>query len=138
MGNRKISYVAVIVAAVAHFLLGAVWFTVLSAQWLAGIGKTREELLRGGSPTLGYVAAFASNLVIAWVLAWLIATTGRATAGRGVMVAAILWLGFVCTTMGTAFVFEERSLESFAITAGYPLAGMLIMGAIVGGWRKKQ
>lgn len=29
MNNAKISYVAVVVAAVTHFVLGAVWFTVL-------------------------------------------------------------------------------------------------------------
>jgi hypothetical protein len=40
--------------------------------------------------------------------------------------------------MGTEFVFEGRSLEIFVITAGYPLVGTLLMGAIVGGWKKKQ
>jgi hypothetical protein len=137
MNGHRVSYAAVIVAAVAHFVLGAVWFTILSAPWLAGIGKTREELMRTGSPTLAYVIAFVSNLVMASILAWLISATGRPTVARGALWGALVWLGFVATTMGTAFVFEARSLESFAITAGYPLAGLLIMGAIVGGWTKK-
>ena len=138
MSGPRVSPTSVIVAAVAYFVLGAVWFTVLSAPWLEGIGKTREELMRGGNPALAYLAAFVSDVVIAWALAWLIIATGQATARRGALLGGLVWLGFVSTTMGTAVVFERRSLEDFAITAGYPFVGLLIMGIIVGGWRKPQ
>jgi len=50
----------------------------------------------------------------------------------------LLWLGFTATTMATAFVFEGRSIEAFAVIAGYPLAGLLIMGAILGPWQKRS
>lgn len=138
MNGRRAYYPAVIVAAVAHFVLGAVWFTVLSRPWLAAIGKTMEELTREGSATVGYVVAFAANLVIAWVLARLMIATGKTTLTGGMALASLLWLGFTATTMGTAFVFEARSIEGFAIIAGYPLVGMTIMGAILGAWRGKQ
>ena len=135
MNGQRVNYIAVVVAAVAHFLLGAVWFTVLQKPWLEAIGKTMDQLT--GSPALGYVVAFVSNLIIAWVLARMIIATGRAGLAGGVAMAAILWLGFTATTMGTAFVFEGRSLEAFAVIAGYPLVGMLVMGAILGAWRKR-
>jgi uncharacterized membrane protein YdcZ (DUF606 family) len=122
-----------------YWLLGAAWFTILSKQWLAGMGKTMEQLQHeGGSPAVAYVVAFLSNVVIAYVLAWLVFRTGEQTATRGLKLGALLWIGLVATTMGTEFVFEGRSLEIFVITAGYPLVGTLLMGAIVGGWKKKQ
>ena len=43
----------------------------------------------------------------------------------------------VCLKPGTEIAFELRSLQFFLITAGYPLVGLLLMGAILGGWRKK-
>jgi hypothetical protein len=49
----------------------------------------------------------------------------------------LLWLGFTGTTMATEFVFEGRTLAAYGIAAGYPLAGMLIMGAILGRWQKQ-
>jgi Protein of unknown function (DUF1761) len=134
--SERVSYTAVIVAASIHWVLGAIWFTVFSAPWLEGIGKTRAALMQRQNPTLVYLVAFASNLALAWILAWLIAATGRATAARGVKLAALLWLGLVCTTIGTEQAFEGRSFRAFAIEAGYPLAGILIMGAILGRWRK--
>ncbi len=50
----------------------------------------------------------------------------------------MLWLGFVATSTATNYVFEGRSMQIFAINAGYPLVGMLMMGAVVGGWKKKE
>ena len=129
---------AVIGAAAAHWVLGAIWFTVFQKPWLKGIGKTMVELSASGTPaSLGYVVAFISNLAIAYVLGWLILATGPQTVGRGLQMAVLLWFGFVATTFATSYVFEARSFEIFAISAGYPLAGMLLMGSILGGWKAK-
>ena len=137
MNGERVNYPAVITAAVAHFVLGAVWFTVLQKPWLAAVGKTLHELRQQGNSTLGYVVAFGADLIIAWVLARLMIASGRTTVVAGIGLAALLWLGFTATTMGTAFVFEARSLEAFAIIAGYPLVGMLLMASILGAWRRK-
>jgi hypothetical protein len=138
MKGGETNYVAVIVAAVVHFLLGAVWFWTLMNPWLAGIGKTHADLAREGSPVLAYVVAFASNLALARLLSWLILTTDHQSVVGGMMVGALLWFGFVATTTATEYVFEARSLESFAINAGYPLVGMLIMGGLLGAWKKRR
>jgi len=47
---------------------------------------------------------------------------------------ARVWLEFVAPVLGAQHVFEGRPLAYFGITAGYPLLGMLVMGAIVGAW----
>ena len=63
--------------------------------------------------------------------------TGEQTALRGIQVAALLWFGFVLTTWATEYVYEARPLSLLAINAGFWLPAMLIMRAIVGGWKKK-
>src|SRR5215469_8246366 len=115
MSGERVNYPAVIVAAVAHFVLGAIWFTVLQRPWLASIGKTLDELRQQGNATLAYVVAFGANLVIAGLLARLMIAMRRTTIAGGMSLAALLWLGFTVTTMATAFVFEGRSLKGFAI-----------------------
>jgi len=137
MNDGRVNYPAVIVAAVAHFVLGAIWLTILQKPWLAAVGKSLNELRQQGNATLGYVVAFGANLIIAWVLARLMIATGRTTLVGGIGLAALLWLGFTATTMATAFVFEARPLQAFAIIAGYTLVGMLLMGAILGAWKRR-
>lgn len=137
MNMGKINIWAVVMAAVVYWLLGAAWFTIFSKPWLAGIGKTMEQLQReAASPGIAYGVAFVSNLIIAYVLGWVVIATGEQTALRGITIGALLWVGLVATTIGTAFIFEGRSIEGFLLTAGYPLVGLLLMGAIVGGWKK--
>ncbi len=139
---RKVNWLAVIVASVAHFIGAGVWFTLLTNQWLAGIGKTRESMMQqaGGSPVYyPYLVAFLCTIVIARVLAQvIIATSSVPTAWHGMRIAFYAWGGFVATTFLTEYVFELRPLSLWAITAGYPLIGMLIMGAILGAWQKKE
>ena len=38
------NYIAVIIAALAGFGLGAVWYMVLGGPWLHALGKTKDEL----------------------------------------------------------------------------------------------
>ncbi len=136
MSTGRINLLAVGVAAVTYWLLGAAWFTLLTRPWLAGIGKTQEQLRQAGSPALAYVVALVCNLLMAYVIAWVIVATGEQTALRGIKVAALLWVGLVGAAMATEFVFEARSLQIFAIVAGYPLVGGVIMGAILGAWKR--
>ena len=39
-----INWLAVIVATVASWALGAAWYMAFSKQWLAAIGKTRDQI----------------------------------------------------------------------------------------------
>ncbi len=56
---RSINHVAVVVAAVLFFALGAGWYNLFSQPWLDGIGKTVEQIAKdnGGSP-LPFVVGF--------------------------------------------------------------------------------
>ena len=135
MSAGRINLFAVVVAAVVYWLLGAAWFTLLMRPWLAGIGKTQEQLRQAASPALAYLVALVCNLLMAYVIAWAVRATGKQTAVGGMKVAALLWLGLVGAAMATEFIFEARSLQIFVIIAGYPLVGGLIMGTILGAWK---
>ena len=77
----NINHVAVWVAGVVQFILGAGWYTLLGQSWLAGIGKTQEQLMaeHGNSP-LPYIISLVTGLVIAYAIAWLLPKLGRETA----------------------------------------------------------
>lgn len=132
------NYLAIAVAAIACFLLEAFWYSYFLQTWLDGIGRTRQWMLSAGiSPAIQYGTALVSAAVIAMTISCVTQLTGRQTVFRGIRVAVLLWVGIVVTTWGTEYIFEVRPVSLFAVNAGFWLLGMVFMGAIVGGWRKK-
>jgi uncharacterized protein DUF1761 len=135
----RVNHLAIIIAAVVHFLLGAVWFTAFSAPWRAGLRMSPEEIQRySSSPSpVPYILSFCCNVLIAYVLAWVITRTGAQTLFRGLLIGLVLGVGIAAAAMATEMAFEMRDAKFIAISAGYPMTGMLLMGAIIGAWKKK-
>jgi hypothetical protein len=136
-----INYVAVLVAAVAGWLSGAVWYGALGKAWVAAQGKTMdafraEQAAKIGklSAQLPFILAFAAALLMAWVLAGMIGHLGAVTLKNGVISGAFAWAGFVATTTVVNNAFTGRRFMLTAIDGGHWLAVLIVMGAIVGAW----
>ena len=134
----KTNYAAVFIAALAYWLLGAVWYGVLfSKPWMALENITIEQA-KSMNPVLPYVITFVLNLLIAYSLAQICIWRNANTAGRGASVGVLLWIGFIGPITYTTYMYEMRPKELFAINQFYPLAGMVLMGTIIGAWTKKS
>ncbi len=134
----KTNYAAVFIAALAYWLLGAVWYGVLfSKPWMALENMTMEQA-KSMNPVLPYVITFVLNLLIAYSLAQICIWRNANTAGRGASVGVLLWIGFIGPITYTTYMYEMRPKELFAINQFYPLAGLVLMGAIIGAWTKKS
>ena len=123
-----VSYVAVLIAAVAHIVLGYIWYMplVFGKRYEAATGKT----LPTGMPapmTIAYMVV--SALLAAYGLGLLFGGIGLV---NGAVWGALIWLYFAAPVAAAGVVFEGRSWMWWAITAGYWLVGMVLMGAIVG------
>ncbi len=129
---------AILVAAIAGFLFETIWYAFFLNAWLKGIGHNRQWLeSTGASLWLQCGTALLAAALLAATLSAFTQLTGEQTAWRGIKMAATLWAGCVLTTYATEYVFEVRSYAIFAINTGFWLIGMVLMGAIVGGWKKK-
>jgi surface polysaccharide O-acyltransferase-like enzyme len=134
----KTNYAAVVVAAIAYWILGGVWYAVLfSKPWMALEHITAEQA-QSMNPVLPYVITFVLNLLIAYALAQICIWRNANTIGRGASVGVLLWIGFVGPITFTTYMYEMRPKELFAINQFYPLAGLVVMGAIIGAWTKKS
>jgi hypothetical protein len=134
----KTNYWAIIVAAVACFMLEAVWYSIFLQAWLDGIGRTREAMMHQGvSEYLQYATALVSAAIMAVAISKVTQLTGPLTARRAIKVGALLWFSFVFTILSTEYIFEMRSFALLGINAGFWLLGTMLMGAIVGTWKKK-
>ena len=134
----KTNYLAVIVAAIAYWLLGAIWYGVVFGEaWMALEHMTPEQA-RSMNPVLPYVITLVLNVLIAYALAQICIWRNADTLGRGASVGVLLWVGFVGPVTFTTYMYEMRPKELYAINQFFPLAGFVLMGAILGGWKKKS
>ena len=136
---NKVNPWAVIVAAVVDWFAQAGWFTALSGPYTAGLGITPQQMAESKAhpdPWM-YVTALVANLVMALVLAKVIGWVGQWSAAGGARVGFVLGLGIAFCAMATAYVFEQRPLSFIMVSAGYPVVGCILMGAIVGAWKPK-
>lgn len=133
------NYVAILVAAIANFLLQTVWYSTFYSPWVNGIGRT-DEWLKLNSPNraLQFLTAIVASAVAAMVLSYVVQCTGPQTIFRGIMVGFGAWLGFVLTTWATEYVFEVRPFSLLCINTGFWLLGLMLMGGIVGAWKAKS
>jgi uncharacterized protein DUF1761 len=134
------NYLAVVIAAVVAWLVGAVWYGALVAHWVDALGTTMEQFkarqaaLTGSAKALPFVLAFVADLIMAWMLAGVLGHLGpgQVTLRNGIISGAFLWFGFVLTAMAVNNAFAGRKYKLTAIDAGHWLAVLAVMGAIIG------
>ena len=129
-------HVSIVVAAIVVWLLGAAWYTALAETWMAGIGKTREQLTQSGSPAMAYIVGFVAILVMCYLVAALLARLAATGVSAGVRMGAIAGL-LPAACIGLNYAFEARPLSLWLINAGYAIVGLAMAGAIIAAWPRK-
>jgi hypothetical protein len=125
-----VNYIAVIVAAVAGFLVGWAWYAALGKIWMEALGIKKKADCKP-SP-IPFVIAGVSCLIMAWTLAGLMAHLSDVTVRGGIISAGFVWVGFVLTTIGVTQAFQGKKPVVTAIDTGHWLAVLVVMGAIIG------
>ncbi|MDX6613661.1 MAG: hypothetical protein QOD75_2847 [Blastocatellia bacterium] len=135
----KIKYLAVLVAAIVHWLLGGVWYGVLFKNpFMTRI--TPQQLLRmeGQNEGMALGVAFVMSLLLCYILAHFIHYTKARSAMAGAQTAFWLWLGFIFSTNIATVLFEARPRGLFAINVAYQLVACIIAGIILAVWRPRE
>ncbi len=130
--GTEIHWIAVVVAALAGFMVGGLWYGPLFLKpWLAARGISEAEAEGSKHKPLVFAGAFALNLISAFILDHTIATYGDPGLGLSVMIAGGIALGFVIPAFGVNYLFSNLSAKLFAIDAGYWLVIYCVMGVII-------
>jgi hypothetical protein len=127
-----VNYIAVMIAALAGFGLGAVWYMVLAKPWMHAVGKTEADRPQGSAQVVLFAIAIVALFIMALMLAGVMGHLGDITIRGGVISGFFVWLGFVITTMGVNHAFSGAKPMLTLIDGGYWLAVLLIQGAVIG------
>lgn len=135
MPSFDVNWLAVIVATVAAMIIGYLWYgPIFGKMWLAGMGKTQEEVRESGS-SLAIPISAVTALITALVLAVVMNAAGADTLSEGIVWGLFASLGFIATSQMNNAVYEGRNSTVTALYVFYQLVTLAVMGAIIGVWQ---
>ena len=124
------SVLAVIVAAVASYAFGAIWYMVLAKPWMAAAGLSEETINR--SNPVPYVVAFICAILVAGMMRHIFFLSGIDTVGKGIVGGLGLGLFIATPWIVTNYAFGVRPRNLALIDGGYATGGCTIMGLVLG------
>jgi hypothetical protein len=132
------NYMGILLAAVAAWIFGAIYYTALGKPWLAAQGKTMDQCKaeQAGKSKLTmylpFLLSFIGAVLMGVTLYGILTHIGTFTARAGAISGAFCWLGFVLTTVAINNAYQGRRWSLTAIDALHWLFVLIIIGAIVG------
>ncbi len=133
----EINYFAVLVATLAAYAVGALWYTVLFQKpWIKLMGLTPEKMQ--SMPLTGPQAmalGFVATLVTVYVLAHFVVMLNVTDLSGAFQLGFWIWLGFIATVQIHTFLYEGKSIKLFLINAGHTLVATVLAASILALWR---
>jgi hypothetical protein len=139
MGFANVNFLSILVAAVAAWIFGGVYYSALGKHWMAAQGKTMEQCQTefagksGAAKATPFVIVFVAEFVMAWVLYGILVHLNMFTVKAGIISGAFCWFGFVLTTIASNYAFHGRRPMLTVLDSGAWLGALVIIGAILGG-----
>lgn len=136
--QQEVNLAAVLVAAVAHLILGMLWWSPLlfGKQWMDLMGFKKKDMeAKKREVRKAHLVSFISALVAAYVLALIIGVLVITDPVEGAVVGAIMWLGFTATVTKTGMMYSGKKHSLWAIDTGYWALIFAVMGAILAVWK---
>lgn len=132
-----VNYLAVIVAGVVAYAVGAWWHSPVGfgRQWMKMMGLDEGHmksmpLTAGQAMSIGFVV----TLLVAYVLAHFTVLVGANTWQTSMQLGFWVWLGFLAPTLANGWLWEGKSLKLFSFNAAYALVNIEIMALVLGLW----
>jgi Protein of unknown function (DUF1761) len=130
-----LNWLAVIVAAIAYFALGAIWYAppVFGDAWMRAGGIQAPEQPQAAF----YVVPFLTCLLASIVVGMLAFATGSDTLGEGIVLGLLTGVGIAFSALLVTGFFDPGKPQAMvwvAIVSGYHVVGLIIAAAILSAW----
>lgn len=122
--------VSVVVAAIASYAFGAVWYMSLAKPWMAAVGLTEADVNRKDPKP--FIISFLATVVVAGMTRHVFIMSGIDTAGAGLMGGLGLGLFIAVPWLVTNYAYAGRPRNLMLIDGGYATIGCAIIGLVLG------
>jgi Protein of unknown function (DUF1761) len=132
-----INWFAVLVAAVAYFMIGGLWYSkvLFGSKWasLTGLDMNDPEKNKGVVQLM--ISSFIMMLVTCIGLALLVARMDLFILSSGLKLGMITGICFAITAIAITYMYERKPVALYAITCGYHFIGNIAAAVILVLWR---
>lgn len=138
MFQPDLNYWAVLAAAAASYVLGALWYSPLlfGKTWMHLMGFSHEHMEHQKKDAVrGYILGFVTAFVMAFILAHVVFFTKAMDWKSGLETGFWMWLGFVATVQLGGFLWEGKKFSLYLLNTSYNLVSLLLMGVILAMWQ---
>lgn len=131
-----VNWLAILAAGIINMIVGSLWYSPLLflKPWMATLPKKDKENKNVNMGKI-YGIMFVGALVMAYVMAMFTKVSNTTMIDTGALLGFWIWLGFVVPVQLGGVLFEERPWKWFAITAGYYLVVLILIGALLSVWK---
>ncbi|NIR68623.1 MAG: DUF1761 family protein [Aliifodinibius sp.] len=130
----SLNWLAVIVATVVYFCLGALWYSnLLFAKTWMKLRNVTEEDIEEPNPVI-FLYSFILQFIAVASLAFFMEAMGIESAGNGALIGFGTGAGFVFTLAGTTGIFSEIPMKLHFLDNGYHVVGLVLAGLVLGLW----
>ncbi len=126
-----VNWLAVVLAALAGFVVGGIWYgPVVGKAWMAALGKTTEDIQQTNMVKT-YGLTFLLSLLASWTLAHTFATYAQElSVVVKVLTAFGVALGFILPALWTIYLYQDAKRPLFWIDGIYWLLFYTAMGLV--------
>lgn len=131
MDFSGVNFLAVVVATIASYGLGALWYgPIFGKTWQGEVGLTEDDIKGANMARI-----FGTTLVLTFIMALGIALFGDLKDWMSGLQSGLMFgVFFVAASMGINYLYQQKSLKLWLIDIGYQVLFLGIMGAILGAW----
>ena len=123
------SLVTILVATIASWIFGAIWYGVIGKQWMAASGLTEETIDRKNPAP--YIVSFLCTVIVAGMTRHVLASAGIEEVGKAALTGFGLGLFIATPWIATNVMFSQRDKGLIWMDGVYPTIGMTLMGAVL-------
>jgi len=137
----NLNYLAIFVAAIAAFAVGAIWFgpKTFFPVWWKLQGKKPEDAAGSGNVGLMFGLTFVAQLVTSFAVALVLKLEELAgftvTLGTGFQVGLLLGVFVAAAASLSHRLFAGHGYRIWLLEVGNDIAAIVAMGLILGAWR---
>ncbi len=125
-----INWLAVVVATLAFFAVGAIWYSALFGKiWQREVGLSNEQLMKDRNMVLTYGICLVLEFIVVLTLGHLFAFLHPGNLVK-MMMAIGFGLAIMSPAIGINYLYQRKSLKLFLIDAGHFVVGMAVVGAV--------
>jgi hypothetical protein len=131
----NMNWLAVIVASLAYFFVGAIWYSFLFKNaWIKNSGVNVND----PNAKKGMAQIMLTSLILVFIcsigIAIFLSRVGPSSWMSGAKVGLVAGVCFSVTAISNSYLFEKRPLGLHLVNAGYNIVGCVVAGIILAIW----